>query len=100
MVGLHALERAGLGAVVLVPTMTKREHNPYRAHLKTVKWPTDPKTGGPLPLVLTLLLPGVAECYALLRDLEAGRTPELHIVANQATLPMDLPLSRKDDVRE
>jgi len=70
--------------------MSPRPRKPYayQAHLKFARWPTDPATGGPLPLELTIAIASIPAAYAVLRDLESSRLPTtIQIVGVQARLP-------------
>jgi len=60
----------------------------YTAQLRTVKHTTDPATGGPKPLQITLAIPSYAAGLAILRDIAAGRIPiTLRIENVQPPLP-------------
>ena len=60
----------------------------YGAQLRTVKHTTDPATGRPKPLQLTLAIPSYPASLAFLRDIAAGRIPiTLRIENIQPPLP-------------
>ena len=60
----------------------------YTARLTSCTQATDPATGAPRPLKITLIIPSYATGLAILRDFAAGRLPiTLTIDAVQPPLP-------------
>ena len=60
----------------------------YTAHILSIKQSYDSSTGGPLPLQLTLEVPGYATGLAITRDLASARLPvTIHITAVQLPIP-------------
>jgi hypothetical protein len=64
----------------------------YAAALRIVKITTNPSTGGPRPLQITLVIPSYATGLAILRDIADNRLPiTLHIETAQPPLPEPYP---------